>query len=201
VIARTADSINYRAGQPGFALCEYDSKGIPLEVEAKVKSHGTYLAALCQVLPDLKGAAYVKRRSTSAGLLRTDTGEGLPGSNGIHIYIAVKDSGDIERFLKTLHERCWLAGYGWMMVGAGGQLLERSIVDRTVGAPERVVFEGKPVLVPPLDQDQEARWPVAVDGEMLDSVTACPPITHASATSGANEHDTLQGLLERSSGI
>ena len=54
------------------------------------------------------------------------------------------------------------------MVGAGGQLLERSIVDRMVGAPERLVFEGKPVLVPPLDQDQDARRPVVVDGEMLD---------------------------------
>jgi hypothetical protein len=176
-IARTADSINYRNGLPGFALCDYDSKGISPEIEAKLKSHGTYWAALCQVLPDLKGAAYVKRRSTSAGLLRTDTGEGLPGSKGVHIYIPVKDSGDIERFLKTVHERCWLAGFGWMMVGAGGQLLERSIVDRMVGAPEWLVFEGKPVLVPPLDQDQDARRPVAVDGEMLDSLTACPPIT------------------------
>jgi hypothetical protein len=176
-IARTADSINYRAGQPGFALCDYDSKGIPPEVEAKLKSHGVYWAALCQVLPDLKGAAYVKRRSTSAGLTRTDTGENLPGSKGIHIYIAVKDSGDIERFLKTLHERCWLAGYGWMMVGKAGQLLERSIVDRMVAAPERLVFEGKPVLVPPLDQDQDARRPVAVEGEMFDTVALCPPLS------------------------
>jgi hypothetical protein len=130
---------------------------------------------LCQVLPELKGAAYVKRRSTSAGLLRTDTGEKLPGSKGLHIYIAVKDSGDIERFLNTLHERCWLAGYGWMMVGKAGQLLERSIVDRMVGAPERLVFEGKPVLVPPLGQDQDSRQPVAVEGEMLDTVAVCPP--------------------------
>jgi hypothetical protein len=177
VIARTADSIYYRAGQPGFALCDYDSKGIPPEVEDKLRSHGTYWTALCQVLPELKGAAYAKRRSTSAGLLRTDTAEKLPGSKGIHIYIAVKDSGDIERFLKTLHERCWLAGYGWMMVGAGGQLLERSIVDRVVGTPERLVFEGKPVLVPPIDQDQDARRPVAVEGEMLDTVALCPPLS------------------------
>ena len=176
-IARTADSINYRTGKPGFALCDYDSKGIPPEVEAKLKSQGTYFAAMCQVLPELKGAAYVKRRSTSAGLLRTDTGKDLPGSKGIHIYIAVKDSGDIERFLKTLHERCWLAGFGWLMVGAGGQFLERSIVDRVVGTPERLVFEGKPVLVPPLDQDQDARRPVAVEGEIFDTVALCPPLS------------------------
>ena len=48
-------------------------------------------------------------------------------------------------------------GFGWYMVGAGGQLLERSIVDRMVGAPERLVFEGAPVLDPPLAQDQESR--------------------------------------------
>jgi hypothetical protein len=177
VIARTDDSILYRKGEPGFALCDYDSKGIPPEVEAKLKSHGTYWNVLCEVLPELKGAAYVKRRSTSAGLLRTDAGEKLPGSKGLHIYIAVKDSGDIERFLKTLHDRCCLAGYGWMMVGKAGQLLDRSIVDRMVGAPERLVFEGKPVLVPPLDQDQDARRPVAVEGEIFDTVALCPPLS------------------------
>ena len=42
------------------------------------------------------------------------------------------------------------------MVGAAGQLLERSIVDRMVGGPERLVFEGGPMLVPPLQQDRRA---------------------------------------------
>ena len=66
--------------------------------------------------------------------------------------------------LKALHARCWLAGFGWMMVGAGGQLLERSIVDRVVGAPERLIFEGPPLVVPPLEQDRgeppadSSRW-------------------------------------------
>src|SRR6185437_466849 len=63
VIARTDDSIFYRKGEPGFALCDYDSKGIPPEVEAKLKSHGTYWNVLCEVLPSLKGATFVRRRS------------------------------------------------------------------------------------------------------------------------------------------
>ena len=139
--------------------------------------HGPYWDVLCQVLPGLRGASYIHRKSTSAGLLRTDTGEQLPGSKGIHIYVAVKDSADIDRFLKTLHDRCWLAGFGWLMVGAGGQLLERSIVDRMVGAPERLVFEGAPVLVPPLAQDEASRRPRVVDGEMIDTLDICPPLS------------------------
>ena len=98
------------------------------------------------MLPDLANIARVSRRSTSAGLYRADTGEQLSGSDGIHVYVAVRDCADIERFLRVLHERCWLAGFGWYMVGAGGQLLDRSIVDRMVGAPERLVFEGGPIL-------------------------------------------------------
>ncbi|MGY4420786.1 hypothetical protein ACVWY2_003235 [Bradyrhizobium sp. JR6.1] len=64
-----------------------------------------------------------------------------------------------------------------MMVGAGGQLLDRSIVDRCVAGPERLVFEGDPILLPPLQQDQESRRPVATNGEVLDTVAACPPLT------------------------
>src|SRR5262249_58175326 len=92
------------------------------------------------------------------------TGAALPGSDGIHVYVAVKDGGDIERFLRVLHARCWLAGLGWYLVSASGAPLERSIVDRMVGGPERLVFEGGPVLVPPLQQDQESRRPIIVEG-------------------------------------
>jgi hypothetical protein len=95
----------------------------------------------------------------------------------MHVFILAKDGADEGRFLKALHERCWLAGLGWAMVGAGGQLLERSIVDRVVGSPERLVFEGAPVLDPPLAQDKEARRPLATEGEVLDTVSVCPPLS------------------------
>ena len=177
VIARTADSIQFRPGQPGFALFDYDTKGMPPDVEVRLKERGKYWTALGEVLAGLRGASYMRRRSTSAGLLRTDTNEILPGSKGLHVYVAVKDSSDIERFLKTLHERCWLAGFGWLMVGAGGQLLDRSIVDRMVGTPERLVFEGAPVLVPPLAQDESSRRPEVVEGVLVDTLEICPPLS------------------------
>ena len=129
------------------------------------------------MLPVLGGIARVTRRSTSSGLSRSDTGVAVPGSDGVHVYVAEKDGADSERFLKTLHARCWLAGFGWMMVGAAGTPLERSIVDRMVGGPERLVFEGGPILVKPLVQDKVRRRPVAVEGAVLDTVAACPPLS------------------------
>jgi hypothetical protein len=175
-IARTAANIVYRQ-QPGLGLIDFDTKGMPGEVAARLDDEGGCWPALLSVMPCLHSVANVARVSTSAGIYRVDTGARLAGSNGLHIYLAVKDSSDINRFIRTLHDRCWLAGYGWMMVGAGGQLLERSIVDRMVGAAERLIFEGDPVLDPPLAQDQEARRPDVAEGDMLDTVNACPPLT------------------------
>jgi hypothetical protein len=177
IIARTGDAIFYRKGQPAFALLDFDTKGMPPHVAAELKRLGDFWKALLSVLPALSSVARVTRLSTSAGLFRSDTGEPLPGSDGLHVYLLVRDGTDVERFLRTLHDRCWLAGLGWMMVGAAGQLLERSVIDRMVGRPERLVFEGGPVLDPPLEQDRESRRPVAVDGDTLDTLAACPPLS------------------------
>jgi hypothetical protein len=175
IIARTGANIIYEG--PAYALLDYDNKGMPTAVVAELQRLGGFWPALLTILPDLAQIARVERRSTSAGLFRSDTGERLSGSDGMHVYVTIKDGADSERFLRALHDRCWLSGLGWYVVSSSGALLERSIVDRMVGGPERLVFEGGPVLVPPLQQDKESRRPVAVDGEMLDTVAECPPLT------------------------
>jgi hypothetical protein len=177
IIARTADYIVFQPGQPAVALLDFDAKGMPPQVAAKLDALGDFWSAIVLVCPDLAKVARVTRRSTSAGLFRNDTCANMPGSKGMHVFMVVKEGGDIPRFLKTLYERCWLSGLGWLTVGAGGQLLERSIVDRVVGSPERLVFEGPPILEPPLAQDAESRLPVAADGVMLDTIAACPPLS------------------------
>jgi hypothetical protein len=177
VVARTAEFFVYRSAEPAFALIDFDQKGMPPEQARRLAEAGGVVAAIAATIPELMAAARVMRASTSAGLLRGDTGEELPHSGGMHTFVAVRDGADVERFLKTLHERCWLAGWGWPLVGAGGQLLDRSIVDRIVGGPERLVFEGAPVLVPPLAQDRESRRPTAIEGEALDTAAVCPPLS------------------------
>jgi hypothetical protein len=158
-------------------LLDFDTKGMPREVADKIAAHGGFWNALCSVVPEFANAARVIRKSTSAGLKRIDTGQEFVGSGGLHAFIIAMRGDDVERFLTTLHERCWLNGLGWMMVGVAGQFLERSIVDRMVGMPERLVFEGPPVVEPPLAQDATARRAEATDGEAIDTVRACPPLT------------------------
>ena len=125
------------------------------------------------VVPELSAAGRVLRPSTSSGITRADTGQAIAGSNGLHLFVQVQDGADVERFLKALHARCWLHGFGWMMVGAGGQLLERSIVDRMVYAPERLVFEAAPILDPPLVQDQAT--PPSLPSRRATRWTRSPP--------------------------
>jgi hypothetical protein len=188
IIARTGANITYNG--PAFVLLDFDSKGMPAAVAAELQRLGGFWPVLVTVLPALGGVARVTRRSTSSGLSRADTGEVLPGSDGVHVYVEVKDGADNEGFLRALHDRCWLAGLGWMVVSTSGALLERSIVDRTVGGPERLVFEGGPVLEPTLVQDKESRRPIAVDGVALDTEAVCPPLSIV-------ERAQLNGLMAR----
>jgi len=176
-IARTRGFIDYRPGVPAWSLIDFDTKGMPNEVKAKIDASGGMWQALLTVAPDLANAARVARASTSAGLFRSDTGESIPGSNGMHHYVLVRDGGDIERFLKDLHDRCWLHGFGWHLISDAGQLLDRSIVDRMVGSGERLCFEGPPEIVAPLAQDQAKRAPKAVEGEAIRSDRAVRRLT------------------------
>ena len=177
LIARNGTHIVYRPDMPALALIDIDTKGMPDAVRDRIREAGGFWPALLRVVPAMGEAPRVVRKSTSAGIIRTDTGASIAGSNGRHIFLHVRDGGDVERFLRTLHERCWLHGLGWHMVGAGGQLLDRSLVDRMVYSPERLVFEGAPVLSPPLYQDHAARAPEVHDGEPLDTAEACPSLT------------------------
>jgi hypothetical protein len=89
----------------------------------------------------------------------------------------VKDAGDIERFLRDLHARCWQQGLGWHQIGRAGQLLDRSLVDRMVAYGERLCFEGAPIIEPPLAQDVTKRTPDVFEGEAIDTGLVVPPLT------------------------
>jgi hypothetical protein len=88
--------------------------------------------------------------------------------------VLVQDGSDAARFLHDLHDQCWLHGLGWHVIGAAGQLLDRSLVDRMVGYGERLCFEGAPQVLPPLAQDAAERVPNVSEGEAIDSRQVAP---------------------------
>jgi hypothetical protein len=176
-ITRSRNFINYRPGTPAWALIDFDTKGMPAHVAARMEAAGGMWKALSTVAPGLIRASRVSRASTSSGLFHIDTGEPVPGSNGMHHYVLLQDGADTERFLRDLHDRCWLYGLGWHVIGRAGQLLDRSSVDRMVGYGERLCFEGAPLIVPPLQQDPAKRVPDAFEGEAIDSDLIAPRLT------------------------
>lgn len=176
-IARGKKSLAFTEGEPALMLIDYDRKGMPDTVRAKVETAGGLLSAIHEAIPGMKNVGYVMRPSTSAGISRSDTGEQFPSSGGLHVYMLAADGSDIPRATEVLHDRAWLAGYGWYMIAKDGHLLDRSIIDRMVGSPERLVFEGAPMLVPPLVQDIAARDAKSVPGDLLDTRRALPDLT------------------------
>ena len=176
-IPRSRDFIDYRPGAPAWALIDFDTKGMPPSVATGIEAAEGMWNALLTVAPGLGRATRVSRASTSSGLYRSDTGTQFDGSGGAHHYILVKDASDIERFLRDLHDRCWQRGLGWHLIGRAGQLLDRSLVDRTVAYGERLCFEGTPIIEPPLAQDVTKRTPDVFEGEAVDTELVVPRLT------------------------
>src|SRR5262245_7147575 len=176
VIARTKKYLAFKKGEPGIVLLDIDVKGMSDTVKRRIEECGGLWVALCKVFPAFKTVARVERASTSSGLRNRETGEPFPSSGGCHIVIPVREAADIPRFLPDLHDRLWLAGLGWGTVSAAGSFLERSLVDKSCASPERLIFEGPPIIKPPLVQ--EGRNAVAHDGTTLDT-RLCAPLTDA----------------------
>ena len=172
VIARTMKYLVFKEGEPGFVLLDIDLKGMPETVKRSIEGCGGPWGALCKAFPELKTIARVERASTSSGLRNSKTGETFPGSGGLHIVIPVLDAADVPRCLSILHDRLWLAGFGWGMVSGAGSFLERSLIDKSVGSSERLIFEAAPTVVLPLVQ--EGREAKAYDGEVLDTPLRAP---------------------------
>ena len=135
-ITRTLDNFAFSDG-PGWALLDFDTGGMPQSAAAMLASMGGFDGVLRSLLTGFDDAAQVTRANTSSGIVHTETGEQFPGSGGRHTYVLLAEQRDVPRFLSTLHKRAWLAGFGWLLVGAIGQLLERSIIDVSVGSPEK----------------------------------------------------------------
>ena len=143
ILSRTKDDFSFGLGE-GWLLLDYDTKGLPEAVFSRIERLGGILNALRYVWPELDNGDFVVRPSSSAGV--HVVGEPAPKISGFHMFVRLKRAADIPQALKALHYRCWLHGLGYHMISRSGHLLDRSIVDITVGSPERLIFTAPPVL-------------------------------------------------------
>jgi hypothetical protein len=201
VFTRSLECMRFEQGREAWALLDFDRKGMPDAVAERLEKAGGFEAALAGVLPNIAETARVRRASTSAGLRNADTGELYPASGGLHLYPLVEDGTDIPRFVASLFERLWLAGFGWVTISTCGALLVRSIIDVAVRSPERLIFEGAPTLGAGLIQDIEARAAVATEGDPLATQKACTDLTIAEQATLRFMIDTAKAEKAREAGI
>ena len=143
ILSRTKDDFSFGQGE-GWLLLDYDTKGLPEVVFSRIERLGGIMNALLYLWPELDNGDFVVRPSSSAGV--HIVGDPAPNVSGFHMFVRLKRAIDIPQALKALHSRCWLHGLGYHMISKSGHLLDRSIVDITVGSPERLIFTAPPVL-------------------------------------------------------
>ena len=159
---------------PGWLLWDFDNKQMPQDVAARIEALGGPLEALFHIWPEAREAAYLVRPSSSGGV----SGPGLAetGSNGLHGFFLVQDVSQSKAILTALQARAWVAGLAWFALSKRGDLLPRSIVDTSVGSPERLIFEAPPIVVAPLTRTAR---PAIIGGGSEAAATPSAPLDEA----------------------
>ena len=145
-IARTKEFFHH-SNFVGWLLIDVDTKDLPPDIMDKLAGRSAF-DVLLSIMPELLLTETLVRASSSAGILKPDGSE--QEATGLHIFIKIADQRQSKSMLQLMHDRCWEAGYGFFALAADGKLLERSLVDTSVHSPERLVFEAKPNVIPPL---------------------------------------------------
>lgn len=120
--SRDAQSFPFGAA-PGLLVIDTD--------EADKRSTGGFESIRHQLhtaIPQLASYSMLQTTSTGANVVDA-SGELLTGVTGIHTLFMIQDATDVPRALEILHQRLWLAGYGYIFIGETGTAFDRSIVD------------------------------------------------------------------------
>ena len=172
---RTRSAMQYEPGRPALLLLDADpSAGYRAETPEQ------FLDDLGNVLPGVEACARVVTHSTSSWITSAD-GVALTAAGAFHTYIVISDPAPLleEGAIKALRDRvlarAWLAGYGELFVDRAGRMHPRALLDVSVWQPERLSFEGPPVLLDGLVQNRPP--PQYSDGAFFDLEAALVPLT------------------------
>ena len=144
-ITRTKDDFDFSGGE-GWLLIDHDTKDLPPHIQLRIDDLGGIFNALTTIWPELKDADFIIKPSSSAGVRHVNDAPKVDKRMSFHMFVRLKRAADIPLALQNLQRRCWAAGLAYWQVSKSGQLLERSIIDVTVGSPERLIFTSEPIL-------------------------------------------------------
>ena len=184
-ISRSLRFFEFRAQRVGLMLIDIDLKGITHEVEERIAAEGGVWNLFCAIWPELLSAGYLQRGSTSSGIFNSSTGQTFPSSGGAHIYVLVKDQSDIPRALRAMQDRLCALDLNWAVLTKIGNHRVGCLVDIKVGSPERIIFEGAPEVVPPLQQRPRAS--AFAGGDIVDTLAVFKDIVLEVSTQGPTD--------------
>lgn len=139
LVARSKDYFKYRGGE-GFLLLDYDPSEDYTQNDGNPLTKDELLSILLKTLPELKDAPMLWKTSSSSCIANDETGEVYRGVTGQHIFVAIKNTSDIERIINIFYKRLWLAGHGYIFIDKTGRMHDRTIIDKVVNSPEREIF-------------------------------------------------------------
>ena len=103
-----------------------------------------------------ENAEMLIRHSSSSHIYKWNKGdkELIQGSGSYHIYVVVKSSNHLSRYIENLENRAWMLDYGYIKITTAGSLLKRQVFDSAVFSPERLIFEANIVCEEPYEQEK-----------------------------------------------
>lgn len=104
----------------------------------------SWLGSLALIVPGLRDVGYVMLPSSSSRII--DNGI-LQSTKNKHMLIQAQDANDVERFGRMLFLHALQMGLGFSSLTKGGAMRRQSIFDPTTFSRERLLFEGKPIVV------------------------------------------------------
>ena len=164
ILGRTKANFHF-AESAGILMIDYDPSKNSVYMPAD-----KLMEVLSEIHPAIKNCAYIIKNSISASVKAKSSPE-INSECGYHIYIVANEALDIPRYSRTLFNKLWLTGYGFIDLTANGSMLTKSLFDLTVYSPERLDFVGKPVIVDSKNLEYIPQEIKFVDGNFLDTTS------------------------------
>ena len=142
---RRKETFTYDHNDFGILHIDYDYKeGQPY------RTPKCFDSIIKEVFPSFKSMRRIYKTSSSYGVKKD--GFPLNDTNGYHCYVIVP-SRLIKPIADHIYNSLWCSGHGFIYISKVGAPLHRSLLDKAVISPERIIYTAPAQVLPPLTKD------------------------------------------------